>query len=379
MNFLKILSDIRTQGMKITLTNKYGKMDRAVLISVLLHLLSKGTVVLKEVKTNDAVVEMVVATKVEVLDSYECEDFEIYTYENKEELIDEMFAKLNLSDAYAAYKKKWMLEQSHGDHNDVENIKRAKDLLRWMKPVVDEKGHLFLTEDGAGNTVWAFTMANKNSGTIRYGIYMKNAAGRPTQSQFIQPAVANEMGTKLSNLIKNYNGKFLSQDATEATMKLWCWNLAKKYEVQYELDDYDQQDIFEILKYWIVENAGCVFKEGENTFEPIYLAKIKDRTDVGIWNDSLQFVFDLLDIEEQPKCWLQEAVKEKWVIPQLNGKGEIVRIAMNTSSYQREIFNRKNRHERYYRFSLDDEEIKEAVENYQRNKAIENSQIMCID
>ena len=33
------------------------------------------------------------------------------------------------------------------------DLKRAKDLLRWMKPVVDEKGHLLLAEDNIGNKV----------------------------------------------------------------------------------------------------------------------------------------------------------------------------------------------------------------------------------
>ena len=177
------------------------------------------------------------------------------------------------------------------------------------------------------------------------------------------------MGTKVSNLIKNYEGTFNSKDGVDATMKLWCWNLVKTYEPQNEIDDYDQLDIFEILKEWIIENVGKEFLKCKENGQPItkpfvYFHELKDRVDVGIWSDDLESVFNELDIEEKPKAWLREAVKEHWIVPQLNGKGSFVRIATNTSASQREAFNRKNKNERFYKFQFNDEEINIIVERY---------------
>lgn len=370
MEFLGILFDLRTHGMKFMNTNNYSKADKAVLVAVLLHLISKGNLVVKEEKEGTSVVVTVEAQK-----SHDGEESVLRISKNEE--IEELFSRLHLNEAYVEYKEQWILENFRGDRNDIESIKKANEILQWMKPVVDEKGHLLLAEDTVGNTVWAFALHHKNSGTISFGIYMKNRDGRPTKTQYVSPSVVKEMGTKVGNIIMNYHGTFQSQDATNGMMKLWCWNLAKKYRVQYQLDDYDQQDIFESLKEWIIENAGLKFKKCEEMIQPIYLNKVRDRMDIGIWADDIEFVFELLSIDEKAKDWLREAVKEKWIEPQLKANGDIARKAMNTSDRQREVYSRKNKNERYYKFVLNEEEIQMLMMSYEQNVNEEENKIVC--
>ena len=364
MKFLDLLQEVRTNGMTVTMGSNYSKKDKLVIIAVILHLLSKESLFVEE-----SMEKVVIAADKSILESYKCNGSETKGYENKDKSIEELFTTMKFSDDYIEYKNKWAMPETRGNRSDIENGKRAKEFLNSIKLVVNEEGHLLLAEDSEYNTVWAYVLRHKNSGSISYGVYKRDFNGRPSKTEWIAPSVVSEMGTKVSNLIKNYEGTFNSKDGVDATMKLWCWNLVKTYEPQNEIDDYDQLDIFESLKEWIIENVGKEFLKNKDNGQPIskpfvYFNELKDRVDVGIWSDDLESVFNELEIEEKPKAWLREAVKERWIVPQLNGKGSFVRIATNTSASQREAFNRKNKNERFYKFSFNDEEIKIIVERY---------------
>lgn len=377
MKLIKLLFEVRTNGIKILLKNDYSRMEKMIIVAVFLHLLSRGKLAVKEIKENGAVISVFVATE-EIIDSCNCGNYEIKLYENKNSDIEELFSRLRFDDTYIEYKNKWTVPSCGGYRGDIDNEKKAKEFLSLIQPVVDENGHLLLAEDSVGNTVWAYVLRHRNSGSISYGIYKRDCNGRPSKTECISPAVVGEMGTRVGNIVKNYEGRFNSKDAIDATMKLWCWNMIKNFEIQNEVDDYDQQDIFESLKKWIIENAGKSFKKGDEKIMPVYFNELKDHTDIGIWSDSLDFVFKELEIEEKPKSWLREAVKEQWILPQLKEDGSFARVATNTSSFQREAFHRKNRNERFYRFSLKDEEIKMTVDNFYINKSdSESNQLVC--
>lgn len=371
MKFLKLLFDIRTKGMKVLATDNYSKAEKAIIVAVILHLLSKGSLMVKEIKEGGSIASVIVVTDEAKLAAYKCDTSETIVYENKNSQIEELFSKLHLGDAYIEYKNRWTVPTIGGYRSDVDNEKKAKEFLNTIKPVVNEDGQLLLAEDSEGNTVWAYVLRHKNNGSVSYGIYRRDYDGRPSKTEWISPAVVSEMGTKLGNIIKNYEGRFNSKNAIDATLKLWCWNLIKTYEIQNKIDDYDPLDIYEELKEWIINNAGKSFKHGEEIFLPVYINELKGRVDIGIWSDNLEFVFEKLEIEEKPKEWLGEAVKEHWIIPQLKKDGSVARSTTNTSNFQREAFKRKNKNERFYKFSLNDEEVKEAVRNYHINTSMQ--------
>lgn len=377
MMFLSKLKEARTTGMEVTVGQGYSRKEEQVLIAVILHLGSISRIYVEETELKRKGIEkVVIADKKEILTQGRKGESDITIYEKND--IEELFEKMKFGDAYEEYKNQWAVPNCSSYRGDVDNAKKAKEYLNLIKPVVNENGHLLLAEDSAGNTVWAYVLRHKNAGSISYGMYKRDCNGRPSKTEWISPAVVSEMGTKIGNIVKNYEGRFNSKDAIDATMKLWCWNMIKNFEIQNEVDDYDQQDIFENLKNWIIENAGKSFKKGDEKIMPVYFNELKDHTDIGIWSDSLEFVFKELEIEEKPKSWLREAVKEQWILPQLKEDGSFARVATNTSAFQREAFHRKNRNERFYKFSFNDEEIKMTMDNFYKNKSYsENNQIVC--
>lgn len=373
MKFLKLLFEARTIGMKITTSQNYKKCEREVIIAVILHLLSKGILFAEEIKAQGkGITEVVISSDENIVTAYKSETSETRIYENKEESMVELFSKIGFSEDFSTYQNKWMVKQASGYRVDVEDTKNANKYLKNIHPVVNEDGHLLLAEDNRYNTVWAYVVRHKNDGTLSYGVYKRNSDGRASKTTLIPPAAVSDIGTKVQTLIKNYEGTFNSKDALEASMKLWCWNLVKSYSVQSETDEYDQTDICEMLKDWIWENVGKKVSIGNSlhTEEPVYIKENKEGIDIGIWADSLGRVFRELEIEENPKIWLREAVKEHWIIPSLGADGTFVRNATNTSQHQREIFKRKNKNERFYKFAFKDEEKKQILKEYEERKEI---------
>lgn len=370
MEVIKLLKQARTVGMRVTVGRDYSKMEKSIIIAVILHLISMGSIFVEEITSEGkGITELVIASKEEILINYKHGTLKMRNYENRNDEIMELFSKMQFTDEFEEYQSKWMIRSQSGFHSDSENEKKATEYLRFAHPVVNEDGHLLLTEDSNQNTVWAYVIRHKNSGTISYGVYKRDCNGRPSKTELISPSAICDMGTKLANLIKNYEGTFNSKNSLEASMKLWCWNLAKAYTVHSETDEYDSTDIYMALKEWIKDNAGRTFKYKDYSTEHVYVNVFSDHVDIGIWNDSLKVAFGELEIEENPKSWLREAVKEHWIKPQLKSDGSFARYATNTSSFHREAFKRKNKNERFFKFVFTEAETKSVLENYERNKA----------
>jgi len=158
--------------------------------------------------------------------------------------------------------------------------------------------------------------------------------------------------------------------------RLWLWNLTRKFQYVEEADDYAMNDINTFLKDWIKNNVGTKFRknlEDEGT-EPVFVGEIKGEYIAGIWSDSMQTVFDVLELKMKAKVWIPEAAKEGWIRRYAVSCGdnkETLRRAYNPSMAQRKEFMRENKSERIYIFDFSNEEAKELYQKREAQKVAE--------
>lgn len=386
----KILEEARTKGLLVDLRKETSKEEKKALLNATLAIVSLGAVKATEVVEKGDTVAVVLLGKPELEEEWNKKlsktnadnDNVVWntrTYENKDADLQKLFVKLQLMELYENYKKQFTVSHVAGSRIDTENAKKAEELFPMLLPVV-ENGKLLLTEDSDGNSVWAYVLRNNAGGKFSYGIYRRSKEGRVGMSTIISPSVVNAMGTRIGNTVLDYEGTFNALNATQATQRLWLWNLCRKFQMQDAFDDYNPSDVNEFLREWIFENAGRKFETNQIAIEPIYIQKIKERVQVGIWVDDMPFVFNELDVEMKVSDWTREAMRERWIIPVKAGKKkdgtEAERAGYNPSNAVREAFDRKNKTERVYLISFSDEEAKVLYEKYETEKLKQAAKII---
>lgn len=379
----KMLEEARANGLLIDLRKEQGQKEKEALLNATLALVSLGAVKATEVVDKGNTVAVILLGKPELEEDWDKKLSNRYadndnvvwntrTYENRDADLQKLFVKLQISDFYEAYKERFIVENTMGSRIDTENAKKAEELFKSLLPVVED-GKLLLTEDSEGNSVWAYAMRNNAGGKFSYGIYRRNKEGKVGMSTIVSPSVVNAMGTKIGNTILDYEGTFNALNATQATQRLWLWNLCRKFEMQDKFDDYNPSDVNDILREWIIENVGKKIEVNKVHIEPVYIQKIKENVQIGIWVNDMETVFSKLDVEMKVSDWVREAMRERWIVPVKAGikkdGTEAERAGYNPSNAAREAFDRKNKSERVYRIAFSDEEAKQLYEKYEAEKA----------
>lgn len=382
---IDLLHRVRKKGVyaETSKLQQESKAYRVAMLTLILHLVTNGLQVREVRKLGEGVLGMVLLGNPEQSkwwDDYfwhKYGDDDKYTwllktYGDKSDDIAEICSKLGLMDVYEDYKNGWSFSHVSGNKEDEERRKKAEPLFKVLLPVTDERGHLLLTEDSEGNTVWAFVKRLNASGSYSFGMYKRNFDGKVSTSVHISPAAVDGLTMKIQNTVRSYEGTFSAQNAMQATNRLWLWNLSRNFKMLDTLDDFNPSDINDILKCWIEDNVGMKIKVGETTTEPVFVHQFPDEIRIGIWVNDLPIVFDLLDVEMRVKDWIVEALKEEWLVPIKGNRKEdgtfSIRSGYNPSQRAREEYERKQKNERIYLFNLSKEEAEAIWKKYDERK-----------
>lgn len=382
INMQKQYEFIKSKGITIDRENDREKRINAFLVAVFIRIIAKCSLKVAEGKEEGShnVRYFVIATEKENIEerrkSYEkkhCAGKNIEwtdkEYENKEDDLQELFKKLNLTERYQSYKERW-LPDTTGMNLSKEDIWKSDTYFQMFRPYENEKGQVLLAEDYIGNKVWVYALENFSDGTLMYRVFMEDAEGRPKPSKSIPPSAIAIGSSQISNLLMNFNAKFTTADILRATEIMWLYNLCRPFKAQRCWEKADPLEVYESLKKWIIENIGATYtfgREGSERKEvPVYCEKVKDRIDVGIWQKSLEWVSrKLFDDGINLREWLRDAANHEWIIPQISSAGQ-KRNGFNPSNYQRELYSRENKNERVYRFQFSEEEMREIEERMQK-------------
>ena len=374
---INLIKKARTEGVMLDVREKYE--EQCKIIKMILWLISNNSFSAVEVCEFGKIIAMVILGNSMLQSVWEEKLKELYAdndsvswsiqySEINYQYIWELMEKLGLSKVYSKYVRKYNLSIADNVRLDSNNLKTAENKFLFIMPIVED-GNLLLAEDSKGNTVWAYAVRNNQKGSISYRIYRRSAEGRIGMSTSLSPSVVNGLGNRISSIIEEYEGTFTSLHGTRATQRLWLWNLYRRAEPQEEIDDYSPSDVNDFLREFIEEYEGIPVEFGKEKSEPVYIQKMDDHINIGIWSDDMQKVFDFLEFNMKAKDWIREALHEKWVIAVPNGKKKdgtcAVRSGYNPSISARIEFKRKNRNERVYLLSFSEEEAEYIWSQYE--------------
>jgi len=385
---MQLLKAAREKSIRIVADKKYDEKNKEMLSAVILHLVCEGVLRVIELTEGENLRSLYIVGLEEVenllLKQLEknCDDHIFINkvlYGKKADenngikAISQLFEKIGWQECFQNYCKRWMPEIIGGNSYDEENRREAGRIFERLLPITNEKGQLLLAEDQQGNQILAYVKRHNESGDYTFGIFRKGADGKVGKSVTIGADEVVSASTKVRKKIQNAEGTFSAQHATEGIQRLWLWNLSRKFQYVEEADDYAMNDINSFLKDWIKDNVGTVFRESleDEGTEPVFAGEIKGKYIAGIWSDSMQPVFDVLELKMKAKVWIPEAAKEGWIKRYAVSCGdnkETLRRAYNPSMAQRKEFMRENKSERIYIFDFSNEEAKEIYAKREAQK-----------
>lgn len=378
-NFKKV----RTEGFLVNVTDNTTLEQQMSILNVLLYLAGYLALYTVEFWESGKMTQIALMPTTDLQKSWMkrfdkiCEDndkcnYVEKEYSSKEQDIEILVKKLGIKEAYKRYRGS-IVPNGSGNRLDVENAKKAKEMLGLLWPVMNEKGHLLLAEDRCGNSAWAYVTRKNADGSFSYRIYKRSADERVSDSVGITPYEVSGMGTKVAKTLQNYEASFTAYDATQAAERLWLWNLCRNFDYQDDWDDLNPSDINDELYAWVSENVGVKISNGEKSREPIFVSRVKNKVCVGIWCDDMEPVFKLLGVKTKVSDWIREAKKEGWLEPTVwtNHKDgtEKVRTQYNPSVAARAAWNRENKNERIYLLNFEQEEAERLLDKYSEMKS----------
>jgi len=389
INFQERYEKIKNSGMTIDRDKVRESSTNVFLVAVVMRTITKSSLKVAEGKEEGShdVRYFAIATEKENMEerrkSYEkkhCAGKNIEwtdkEYENKEDDLQNLFDKLNLTQEYQDYKGRWTPDVK-GMGLSNEEAWKGSMYFKMFRPYENEKGQVLIAEDYLGNKVWVYALENYSEGTVTYRVFMEDRDGRPKPSKSIPPSAITIGSSQISNLLRNYNAKFTTTDILRATEIMWLYDLCRPFKAQRGWEKADPLEVYEGLKKWIIANIGATYKFGREGNErdeiPVYCERTKDRIDVGIWQKSFDWITqELFEDGFNQKEWLRDATNHGWIIPSISSTGQ-KRNAFNPSEYQRELYSRENKSERVYRFQFSEEELKDIEERRRKSVTEDNS------